>query len=158
MDNEQRESKKLPGFIWTGTHWEILNEGVAGGVSTVQVPSFSGVPSRVSPQYVRQDNLKWFTRVLLESGYRPYLFRNADGVRRVVWATHKSRVVEWVKKERAWGLREDVPIIERDQPDVSRLGRGAVEGDVWMNGGEVAESDTILLDPADGGELRILGH
>ena len=96
--------------------------------------------------YQREIDMAMFTRVLLNSGYRPYQFLGNDGVRRMVWAKHQSRVVEWIKKSPVFGMREDIPLIDRDLPDMSLLGGGVVEDAVWMNGELVRTNDTILID------------
>ncbi len=80
--------------------------------------------------YMRVTDYIWFTRVLLESLYRPYLHRtpNTNGYA-TVWAQSKE--------------------------DAGRVGPGRVTKPKWERGFIVSPGDLIVVTELDGGMITI---
>lgn len=98
--------------------------------------------------YPYTEDLLFFTRVLINSGYRPYALRRADNGRtETVWAKASAEVLFWktVPRRDFMGREMGVPVSPVTQtsvPDLSGYAAGEVTAIPWH--GMLVERDAII--------------
>lgn len=114
-------------------------------------------------EFVRDDDRPFFTRILINAGYRAYeLTTTLDdptaGLKvYTVWAKPKVVVTDWKRKSskrRHWNDSdaEVQPETVAELPDLSAFADGQVIP-LPMTGRVVKSMDVIMLDEADGGGI-----
>lgn len=108
--------------------------------------------------YQRTIDLVWFTRVLYESGYKPYRLTPDDKsiAPIIVWAKPVVALFGWTKapttaedRMKGWQVdMKDVPQIGYIEPDISRIAKGRVEAVPGLVLND--EAYIILVDGEDG--------
>jgi hypothetical protein len=114
-------------------------------------------PTNPEKPYLYQHDPKWFTRILIESGYRLYQLtltpksEDDEPMRLRVWAKPVVSVLHWItRQDKETGeVVKTQPLLGYQPPDLSAIAEGTVTP-LPLKGEEVTDSDFILHDTKDG--------